>query len=53
MIEKKLIGKLPVLLGEYDSTKTYSKRQRVTLYGSEFESLIDNNSYAPATLDDS
>lgn len=52
-ITKKLIGRLPILLGEYDSTKTYTKRQRVTLYGSEFESLIDNNSYAPATLDDS
>ena len=50
MIEKKLIGKLPVLLGEYDSTKTYSKKQRVTLYGSEFESIIDNNTTAPATL---
>lgn len=52
-VTKKLIGRLPILLGEYDSTKTYSKKQRVTLYGSEFESLIDNNSYAPATLDDS
>lgn len=52
-VTKKLIGRLPILLGEYDSTKTYSKKQRVTLYGSEFESLIDNNSYVPATLDDS
>lgn len=51
MIEKKLIGKLPVLLGAYDNTKVYSKKQRVTLYGSEFESLIDNNTYAPAMLD--
>lgn len=50
-VTKKLIGRLPILLGEYDSTKTYSKKQRVTLYGSEFESLIDNNTYSPATLD--
>lgn len=50
MIEKKLIGKLPVLLGEYDNTKVYNKKQRVTLYGSEFESIIDNNTTAPATL---
>lgn len=51
MIVKKQIGKLPVLIGEYDSTKTYDKKNRVTLYGSEFESKIDNNTYAPATLD--
>lgn len=50
MIEKKIIGKLPVLLGEYDNAKTYSKKQRVTLYGSEFESKVDNNTTAPATL---
>lgn len=49
-VTKKLIGRLPILLGEYDSTKTYSKRQRVTLYGSEFESKVDNNSIAPAIL---
>lgn len=50
MIEKKLIGKLPVLLGAYDNTKVYSKKQRVTLYGSEFESKIDNNNTVPATV---
>lgn len=49
-VTKKLIGRLPILLGEYDSTKTYSKRQRVTMYGSEFESIVDNNTTAPATL---
>lgn len=49
MIVKKSIGKLPVLIGEYDSTKTYDKKNRVTLYGSEFESLMDSNTYAPAT----
>lgn len=49
MIVKKPIGKLPVLIGEYDSTKTYDKKNRVTLYGSEFESLMDSNTYAPAT----
>lgn len=49
-VTKKLIGRLPILLGEYDSTKTYSKKQRVTLYGSEFESIVDNNTIAPATL---
>lgn len=50
MIVKKTIGKLPTLIGAYDSSKVYGKKNRVTLYGSEFESLIDNNTYAPATL---
>lgn len=49
-VTKKLIGRLPILIGEYDSTKAYNKKQRVTLYGSEFESKVDNNSIAPATL---
>lgn len=49
-VTKKLIGRLPILLGEYDSTKVYGKKQRVTLYGSEFESKVDNNSIAPAIL---
>ena len=50
MIVKKIIGKLPTLIGEYDSEKVYNKKNRVTLYGSEFESIIDNNTTAPATL---
>ena len=49
-VTKKLIGRLPILLGEYDSTKVYGKKQRVTLYGSEFESIVDNNTTAPAVL---
>lgn len=49
-VTKKLIGRLPVLIGEYDSTKVYNKKQRVTLYGSEFESKVDNNAIAPAIL---
>lgn len=49
-VTKKLIGRLPILLGEYDSTKVYDKKQRVTLYGSEFESIVDNNTTAPAIL---
>ena len=49
-VTKKLIGRLPILLGEYDGTKVYGKKQRVTLYGSEFESIVDNNTTAPAVL---
>lgn len=51
-VTKKLIGRLPILIGEYDGTKAYNKKQRVTLYGSEFESIVDNNTTAPATLSD-
>lgn len=51
-VTKKLIGRLPILIGEYDSNKAYNKKQRVTLYGSEFESIVDNNTTAPATLSD-
>lgn len=47
---KETVGRLPIYIGEYDSNKTYKKKNRVTLFGSEFQSLIDNNTYAPATL---
>lgn len=50
---KKTIGRLPVLIGEYDSTRSYGKKNRVTLFGSEFESKHDNNNTAPATWDGS
>lgn len=50
-VVKKIFGRLPVLVGEYDSTKTYGRKNRVTLYGSEFESLIEDNNTAPATWD--
>lgn len=47
---KKTIGRLPVNLGDYDSTKAYGKRFRCNLYGCEWESKIDNNTFAPAKL---
>lgn len=49
-IQKRNIGRLPVYFGDWDETKTYQSKNRVTLYGSEFESKIDNNiNHAPAT----
>ena len=47
----KTIGRLPVLQGEYDNTRSYGQKMRVTLFGSEFESKHDNNNTAPATWD--
>lgn len=48
----KIIGRLPVYQGEFDPTRAYLEKNRVTLYGSEFESLEDNNSAPPAILDE-
>lgn len=47
---QKTIGRLPVNLGDYDSTRAYGKKNRVLLYGCEWESKVDNNTYAPAAL---
>lgn len=47
---KKTIGRLPQNLGDYDSTKVYGKKNRVFLYGCEWQSQIEGNTYAPATL---
>lgn len=47
---QKTIGRLPVNLGDYDSTRAYGKKNRVLLYGCEWESKVNNNTYAPATL---
>ena len=47
----KTIGRLPVNLGDYDNTKSYGRKNRVFLYGCEFESLMENNTYAPMTWD--
>ena len=48
----KVIGRLPVYQGDFDSSRFYLEKNRVTLYGSEFESLEDNNNTPPAILDE-
>ena len=50
MIRTKIIGRLPQNYGDYDSSKTYGKKQRCFLYGCEWESKMEGNTYAPATL---
>ena len=47
----KTIGRLPVNLGDYDSTRSYGKKNRCNLYGCEWESRHDNNTSAPAVWD--
>lgn len=52
-VTKKIIGRLPVFCGSYYSKEGgWAKKNRVTLFGSEFESKIENNTYAPATYDE-
>lgn len=52
-VQTKTIGRLPVNLGAYDSTRAYGRKNRVLQYGCELESLVDNNTYAPMTWDGS
>lgn len=52
MAENKLIiGSLPVLRGAYDSATNYYRDNQVTMYGSTFQSVVDENvGYPPAEL---
>lgn len=52
MAENKLIiGSLPVLRGAYDSATNYYRDNQVTIYGSTFQSLADDNiGFPPAEL---
>ena len=43
-------AKLPVNVGNYISGQAYGIKNRVLLYGCEWESLVENNSAAPASL---
>ena len=47
---RKTIGRVPLNFGDYDPNEAYGKRNRVNPYGCEWESKIENNTYAPATL---
>ncbi len=51
---KRKIGRTVVNLGEYDSERLtgYDATNRCYLYGCEWESLIEGNTYPPATLVD-
>lgn len=52
---KKTIGVLPVYLGEYSSTVSYTYLNRVKLYGCEFQSKVKgvNKGNAPASYNES
>ena len=50
-VQKRIIGRVPIHVGDWSSSVTYQRKQRVSRYGCEFESKIDNNkNHAPATL---
>lgn len=52
-ITKKIIGRVPVCFGTwYSKVGGWGKKNRVTMYGSEFESLHDGNITPPAVYDD-
>ena len=44
-----IIGSLPVCRGEYDAGVSYFRDNQVTMYGSTFQSIADDNvGYPPA-----
>lgn len=47
---KSVKGRLPMNSGAYVNGKIYGKKYRCNLYGCEWESLVENNTTAPATL---
>lgn len=50
---KKNIGKIPIMKGEYQEGTTYQRLNQVTMLGSTFQSLInDNVGYPPAEVRD-
>lgn len=54
-IVRKRLGVLPIYKGEWSSEVAqsdhpYSKLNQVSLFGSTFQSKIDNNTFAPAAL---
>lgn len=48
--QKKIFGRVPTYHGAYSPGKSYDRLNRVTLYGSEFQSKSDGNNTAPAVL---
>lgn len=42
-----IIGSLPVLRGEYDAATSYFRDNQVTMYGSTFQSVADENVGSP------
>lgn len=50
-LQRKTIGRISQWLGDYQPGKSYKEKNRVTLLGSEFESLHDGNDTVPATID--
>lgn len=52
-LQTRNIGRIPVYFGDYVPGRAYQEKNRVTLYGSEFQAAKDNPSKAPLTYDQS
>lgn len=51
MVTTKLnIGKIPISKGEYQKGTTYQRLNQVTMFGSTYQSKIDDNTSAPAQM---
>ena len=50
-LQTRNIGRIPVYFGDYVPGRAYQEKNRVTLYGSEFQAAKDNPSKAPLTYD--
>ena len=48
----KTIGRVPVWRGQYAQGTTYYKDNIVEMYGSAYISTVDNNTSAPASVDE-
>ena len=52
-VTKKIIGRIPICFGTwYAKQGGWGIKNRVTLYGSEFESLHENNTVSPAVYNE-
>lgn len=52
-LQTRNIGRIPVYFGDYVPGRAYQEKNRVTLYGSEFQAAKDNPLKAPLTYDTS
>lgn len=51
MSTKKLIGRIPISKGEYVAGQKYNRLSQVFLYGSTYQSKVDDNTTVPAIID--
>jgi hypothetical protein len=52
-LQTRKIGRIPVYINDYDPGRAYQEKNRVTLYGSEFQAAKNNPAKAPLTYNPS